>query len=499
MTEMQKFGDPDRFEISARWLEDREPIERLPRAYGWSMGQLCIKVGGVTLTEHHIHGQPQDAIQWYLGPVVAWMLSQWKWLMHEEAYTWSTRSGDSAAFTVEADLERYMGSEFPNDRSIYQQVNAWWMRHALRSADPSALYPHVFIRRVDDNVEISWLDKQPEFAPNDFSLNLKPGAALFLVEEVAKPLWDFLQWAIASAPAVTSGDQAQVTALRTQLDRVQQSQPRELESAHLADDALRVIIEKVRQKHWVPDRKTLADVPVVTQFDMPVLMFGGLNVNIGERDVGELFDILTHQRAGAEYEQLSALVAPTSLHDYLQPYAHGYELAYQVREALGIDPYTAFIDIEQRLERLGIAIIDTQLMTNSIRGVAIAGNDLAPAIVVNSSHKFNGSARGRRFTIAHEFCHILFDRSRAKRLSHISGPWASARVEKRANAFGAMFLATPHALEKALSARPSQSTLNIKQLATKFEMGTAALLEHLHNLDLISEDEFQSSRGYKYN
>lgn len=498
MTDIKKFGDSDRFEISARLLEDRESRDRLPKAYGWSMGELRVKVGGVTLTEHCIQGEPRDAIQWYLGPVVAWMLSQWKWLMHEEAYTWSTRSGDSAAFTVEADLERYMGSEFPRDREVYKQISAWWTRHALRSADPSALYPHVFIRRVEDNIEVSWLDKQPEFAPEGFELNLNPGTAFFAVEEVAKPLWDFLQWFIAAAQPITEGDQVQVNALRAQLESVRQSQPAELETAHLANDALRIIMEEVRTNRWTPDLKTLDGVPVVTEFDTPVLMFGGLNVNIGAHDVRALFDVLVGQHQGHERTQLKALVRSPSIYEYLQPYTHGYELAYQVRDALDIDLDTAFIDIEKLLEKLGIAVLNISLNTNSIRGVAIAGDEFAPAIVVNASHKFNDSLRGRRFTLSHEFCHILFDRSRARRLSHISGPWASARVEKRANAFAAMFLASPHALEKALMAKTSQDVSTIKQLAEKFGMGSAALLEHLRNLDLISDDAFQAISRDRY-
>jgi hypothetical protein len=58
---MHKFGDPERFEIAARWLQDQEPRDRLPKEFGWSMGELCIKVGGVTLTEHQIHGKSQEA------------------------------------------------------------------------------------------------------------------------------------------------------------------------------------------------------------------------------------------------------------------------------------------------------------------------------------------------------------------------------------------------------------------------------------------------------
>jgi len=234
-----------------------------------------------------------DAIQWYLGPVVSWILRQWKWLMHEEAYTWQTRSSDSAAITVAADLERYIASEYPPDRAIYNTVYEWWTRHALCSSDSSALYPDVFIRRVDDHVEISWLDKQPEFSPEGFELKLMPGTALFSVEDVARPLWDFLHWALETAPSVTEVDREQVSVLVSKLDSLRQTSAAELESAHVASDALRYLMEEVRaHSGWVPDRATLDNVPVVTEFDAPALMFGGLNVDIQKPDVERLFALL---------------------------------------------------------------------------------------------------------------------------------------------------------------------------------------------------------------
>ncbi len=492
MTGMQSFGDPNRFEISAQWIKDKEHRNRLPKAYGWSMGELCIKVGGVTLTEHRIHGESKESLQWYLGPLVAWLLSQWKWLMHEEAYAWPTVSGDSAAFTAEADLERYMGSEYPKDRDVYKEIRSWWMRHALRSADPSALYPSIFIRRFEDNIEVSWLDKQPEFAPDGYELNLNPGSALFAVEEVAQPLWKFLEWATNEAQGVTKEDWAQVDALREQFAIVKCTNISELEAAHLAADVLTVLMDEAGKNQWKPDRKASNDIPVVTQFDMPVLMFGGLNVNISANDVRQIFNILVLQHRGVEDEKLSSLVSSPSNYEYLQPYAHGYELAYQIREELDIDPHKAFIDIKKYLKLLRIDVLEVRLETNSIRGIAIAGNDFSPAIVVNLSHKFNGSARGRRFTLAHELCHIFFDRSHAKRLSHVSGPWTSGRVEKRANAFAALFLATPHALERALGENVSPDRAMIERLAASFGIGARALREHMRNLNIISDDVFQA-------
>lgn len=497
MTGMKRFGNPGSFEIAARWLDDREPRERLPKEYGWSMGELRIKVGGVTLTEHRIHGEPRDAIQWYLGPVIAWLISQWKWLMHEEAYTWQTRSGDSAAVTVIADLERYIASEYSPDRMVYKNVCEWWKRHALRAADSSALHPELFLRRVDDSIEISWLDRQPEFSPEGFELNLKPGTALFPVETVARPLWEFLKWSVESGSAVArnESDEEQVSALRRQMNSIKQSGAAELESMHVADTVLRAIMEKVRAEYsWKLSSRKLVNVPVVAAFDAPALMFGGLNVNIGESDMRLLFSLLVRHRNGCETDRLKLLVSFPSIYEYIQPYTHGYELAYQVRESLGIDHQTEFVDIEKILGDLGIEVRDENLQTNGIRGVAVAGAGFSPAILVNRESIFNENRRGRRFTLAHEFCHILYDRSSAKRLSHVSGPWASARVEKRANAFAAMFLATPHALVKVLNSGESKNS--IRYLSEKFGIGASALREHMCNLDLISDREQVGERRY---
>lgn len=494
MTSTRKFGDPERFEIAARWQEDREPRDRLPKEFGWSMGELCIKVGGVTLTEHQIHGKPQEAIHWYLGPVIAWLIRQWKWLMHEETYAWRTHSGDSAAVTVSADLERYIVSEYTPDRRAYKIVSEWWTRHALHSADASALYPDIFIRRVDDNIEISWLDRQPEFPPAGFELKLKPGTAFFPVEDVAKPLWEFLEWAVTSAPCVTDDDREQVQALRSELASTKNMEAEELEAAHVANTALHAIMERARFKSdWTPNRKVLKNIPVVTELDTPALMFGGLSVNFEEPDIKYLFSLLKQHRSGTEKQSLKSLVSSPSIYEYIQPYTHGYELAYSSREKLSIDYYTAFVDIEAILEDLGIMVHEKKLQTSSVRGVALAGIGFSPAILVNTSSIFNENKRGRRFTLAHELCHILFDRSSAKRLSHVSGPWASERVEKRANAFAAMFLATPHALSKALG--DGEKRNQIKHLSEKFGIGTSALREHMHNLELLSDEEFLLGGG----
>lgn len=497
MTGMQRFGDPRRFEIAACWRDDPEPRDRRPAEFGWSMGELRISLLGIVLTGHRIHGRNRDAVHWYLGPVVSWLINQWKWLLHEEAYDWPTRYGESAAVAVAAQLEQHFAADFPPHRDIYRRACAWRDRHALRAADPSALYPDVFMRRVDDSIEVSWLGRQPDFAPDGYELNLKPGSVLLPVDEVARPLWEFLQWAVASANPADPGDRAQADDLRSRLDRLGRTGAAELEAAHVSDASLRAIMKRVRtETRWKSQRTLVDGIPAVAELDAPALMFGGLNINFGENDVRALMALLQRHRGEKESKALQELVSSPSIFEYIHPYAHGYDLATEARDALGIPPDQAHVDIEAILGNHGILIDRQALDTKGIRGVAIAGEDFSPAIVLNQSSAFNRTGRGRRFTLAHEFCHILYDRSHARRLSHISGPWAPGRVEKRANAFAAMFLASTHALSRHWDGSPTPASLN--RLAEKFGISTKALTEHMRNLDLITADQYEELEGRRH-
>ena len=70
---------------------------------------------------------------------------------------------------------------------------------------------------------------------------------------------------------------------------------------------------------------------------------------------------------------------------------------------------------------------------------------------VNECYAPNADEVGRRFTLAHEFCHLLFDQDQGQALAVASGPWAPRAIEQRANAFAAMFLMPAFLLKQMLS------------------------------------------------
>lgn len=494
MSDFKHFGDSKYFEIAAKWSTDTESRKRLPRAYGWSTGELRITVGGQILTEHRFRGQKRKDLSWYLSPVIDWLIRNWVFLLHEEYYHWPDKYGQSAAAATFSALERSIASPDEKEQQLYESVQAWWGRHAFRAADSSALYPDIYFRRRDDDIEISWLARQPEFAPDGFALLLAPGYALLSVEMVAKPLWQFLAWALESAPVVEKNDQAIVAELKARFTSLDKISVIQMEQAYI-EKKIQQLLERARESVAIRKDETRAqNFPAITSMDSAVLMFGGLNVDIKECDVKQLVEFLaSRQRIPGDSPKLSHLVHNPEHEGWSPPHEEGYRLAEDCRDDLGIKPEQVSVDMMAVLQQLEIDVVDQSLETNTIRGVAVAGEGFSPAILVNKTSFYNQNKGGRRFTLAHELCHILYDRTRARKLSHLSGPWASARTEKRANAFAAMFLAPPSAIRRKLPAVISLES--VQQLASEIDMGTSALIEHLCNVDLINEVERDKLRA----
>lgn len=492
MNDFVSFGDPARFEIAARWTSDAEPRERLPQDGGWSTCDLRITVGNQALTARRYNCSEYNHIAWYLAPLLDWLLNQWTSLLHEEAYAWPEKGGAPAAWAVFAALGRSIASSDEAEQAQYRAVQGWWGRHALRAADPSALYPDLCLRRLGDDIEISWAGRQPVHAPEGFALTSPPGYALFEVAAVAVPLWHFLEWALRTAPGVTAMDHDAINSMRQRFVQLKQTPLEALELKYLSDQ-VQALLQSARATVGLQDLSVLVrDVPAIAELDPAVLMFGGLNPRIGNKDAVQLIRFLESCQNGTETKDLAMLVDDRSWSHAMAPYEEGYDLAEEVREEIGVSVAERDVDVHRILNDLGVKIEEVSLDTDSVRGVAIAGPGFAPAILVNMNSVFNQTLAGRKFTLAHELCHILFDRTRARKLSHVSGPWTAPRTEKRANAFAAMFLASRAATREVLREYGKDKT---RDAAYALQLGHSAFVEHLYNLGLIDEAEREQLRS----
>ena len=106
----------------------------------------------------------------------------------------------------------------------------------------------------------------------------------------------------------------------------------------------------------------------------------------------------------------------------------------------------------------------------------------------------NNTPQGRRFTLAHELCHLLFDRDVGQRLAVASGPWAPRDIEKRANAFAAMLLMPWGLVDSAIAQLDEQFATEtaVENISRKMQTGFLSTLHHLRNLGYITD--FQRER-----
>lgn len=487
MNDFNCFGDPSRFEIAVRWIADSEPRERRPAQGGWSTGELRLTVGNHVLTRHEFTGNDHNAVRWYLLPFFDWLARNWVPLFHEERLAWRDNHAVPAATAVFMALRRLISTPSEQEQSEYIAVQAWWSRHALRAADSSALFPDLVVRRLVDDIEISWTARQPSFAPDGYRFTLAPGAATLPVHEVAVPLWNALTWAVKAHPVdLDATDCRSIDELSAKIDRLQEEALSAFEQAYLPD-GLAERVASARDKVDLHDSSIRAStLPAIEQFADNVLMFGGVNPNISPEDTQTLLQMLAKQAGGHDSNELEKLVDTTIGAPLTAPFEEGYDLAEDLLEQLGLADSTTPIDVGHFVSTLDIKVIEERLNTSTIRGVAIAGSDYDPAIIVNLTSNYNTSVSGQRFTIAHELFHILYDRERARRVTHTSGPWAPPGIEKRANAFSAMLL-MPRGLVRRLVPHGDLDHGDLLQMARQLKVGARALLEHLFNIDVIGE------------
>ncbi len=220
-------------------------------------------------------------------------------------------------------------------------------------------------------------------------------------------------------------------------------------------------------------------------------MFGSLSPTVTSRDATLLAERLVSLSTGAsDGAALRSYVRPVPVRVFRGPaWPQGYELAKDLWESLG-EPAkdSAWVDIDEIYAGLAVSVEEVELDDAKIRAIAIAGPKHRPTVLLNRSHEFQDQTR-RRFTLAHELCHLLHDRSHAARLAIASGPWATPDVEQRANAFAAMLLMPEPLVAEALKSLPQPVTREdeVWTVANRLHTSFTATLDHLHNLGYIDD------------
>jgi len=498
---MKTVGDKDRFALAFELRPDPDSAGSAELRASWAA--LQIWVAGRNLTQGTTaSGEAVDVAEVPLAPIVRWLIEAWDPLLHEERLPLQSRTSSAARFRLDS-LARLPDDELELD-ALLEAREAWWHHHGLGSALPDYRIPDLHIRRSGDDVEISWDDREWRSVRGGVRLTEQPGQAFLPAEEVAKVLYE---WASAVVTEIGAGGEALEFAFEMSNELAKLSTPGSMlerlkyaAGQRLADVAAELrrlagvidgsVEETMRSLLGLDDDQTSGLIAPLT---VPVMLYRSASPALTSSDLMTLLRLSRDLESGtAALEQLqSPERPPLSAEEITQD---GCDKALEFRSASAI-PLDACLleawDLEKQVLRgLGVIVEDIHLDDTGVDGVAIARRGRAPVIAVNRSGRFSSTPWGRRMTLAHELCHLLFDVSREGRVGLVSNSWAPYSLERRANAFAAMLLAPPAALKELLPGDPDQWTTGALEAAMHaLGVGKSTLTWQLYNLRWITASE----------
>ena len=506
-------GDTSSFAVRLAFHHDPDRGEAASPEMSESWGAFQIWVRGVNLCAHVDGGETLQFSHWYLLPILEWLSASWDPLLHEERPPSSRRFASSAAEVggTASPMALYLlhglgadGSGAPSIReeralSRREEHYEWNQRHALRAARDGGVVPDVRFRRIRDRVEVSWTAAQLPGA-EDVDFLSHRGIEYVAPSAVAEPLYEVLacaaEWlhdrqpaserckalvgsvAALKSPERTEERTAWIAGLGTTRERVvaRWEELRDIGTSLGSKRAFAAVFGSQRSNEVVLEGSCEA-----------ALLFGSVSPTITLEDAETMARILLEAYEPSAVDGLADLAVDEPIDGPLPPWQHGYLLADELLDKISDEHVGRRVDVEGFLLRRSVGLSEVTLVDPSLRAVAFVGSDHAPSIVINSSYKWAGSEQARRFTLAHELCHLLHDRSRGARVAMASGPWAPRAIERRANAFAAWLLMPLELLDDAVRAaeRSVNTPAGVREVAEALDVSRATLVDHLYNLGYI--------------
>ena len=493
-------GDRAKFFVQMEFVRDPEPNTAPPEESA-SWGRLQLWAGGCNLCLHYVDGVPQESVTWHLLPMLEWLSEDWDYLLHEQRYPTRNIEGPSGiALRSLNSPENFEGPKGWN-RLAAKDVDEWTRRHSLLMHRNGGIFPDVWLRRMGSQIEISWTADHPAGVPRGFRFNNGDGSILLSPHDVAEPLYAVLKEASA-ALSLALPQSARLKKLVEHVDAIKNSQRADLRVGILAAlgrtpaewrarwSALSETIRQQYKRNGTRINEFLRPQGnseiVVGGECAAALMFGSASPRIELKDALVLAGLLLEEEQNKNSDDvLKRHVRNEPLKTSLAPWKQGYALASEwIVEEREPDNSQA-VDIERHLANQGVTIKEIELSDSSIGAVALAGKQKKPVIAVNRANPRNRFPTGRRFTLAHELCHLLYDRGRGVELQFVSGEWAPVEIEMRANAFAAGLLMSDSLVLAAAEAEkvhlPKIEQRGLEALARRLDVSLDALDHHLAN------------------
>jgi Zn-dependent peptidase ImmA (M78 family) len=342
------------------------------------------------------------------------------------------------------------------------ELQSWWDKHALRAADPEL--PNVFLERQADDIVISW-DETPSLT-RSFMIpdGMEITSALFAV-----PILRRLVGSRITNVEVEPEFRERVIAV----------------DPEVGFRALRSTFPGFTSQ-WLTDHHFTAgdarDMALTGTSRHPVvgLLRSAQGSMISLPDIETILAML-QPNSGNRFQELRALAKGLDAKiDLFEPWRSGYHLARLVRAELG-QKETGYFDIEVAVQKMGVDVRDLSLTDPAILAACVGSLQYAPVIAINALSPDAAGKSGRRITLAHELCHLLFDRSRMRSFARFEGGAAQSdrMIEMRANAFAVELLAPIRTFVKPDGTL--MTDVEAEQLSPQLEVSTVAIRRHVQN------------------
>lgn len=478
-------GNTRDFAVKLSLLDDPFPFEGDSKAMASSWGKLQIFANGRALCDGWDQRLEQKfTATWYLLPLVFWFIDSWDALLHEQRLPLREQSRVPGAA---AELARARPGGVRE--SELQLASAYWSRHALPAARHGGLLPNLVFRRRGGDMEISWFE---DGRPGSDSVRFfeTAGRHRTSVETFDAVLRNALD-AVLTAVSRRADDDDEVADYRRRLADLENPSTTRMKEraawlaglANTVDETLGLWKGQEARGFSMPLGRSCG---AYTEPEPAHMLFSSLPRRQSEAGIGACRAVLNHVQQ-LPSRTLKLCRSSASQRDRT-PYQAGYDLALDTREALDLED-TIQVDMERLLESLGIPVVDLDLEGTSVKGISVCIGGSAAIGVARSRRP-----RHRRITLAHELCHVLYDRNHPDGTAHVSGRWADRAVEQRANAFAAMFLMPEDLLEVFVEESHEPPEARVWAVASQFGVSMTAAAHHLFNLELLSDADYHRVR-----
>ncbi|MFZ4738698.1 MAG: ImmA/IrrE family metallo-endopeptidase [Bradymonadia bacterium] len=475
------FGDTQHFAIAVEMDTDPHSTSRADSFYERSWGRFTIWANGRCLTQSIRAGVVSEAVEWYIEPLIRWIDTHAIALLNEEPFPAPLRTDRvaSAADWLQCSEDPPLTLTEAEEGSWFATRSSWRQRHGLRMAFVGAAVPNVYLRRLGDFIEVSWDNERWPPGRADVRFSEQAGVSRVgarRVEDVLVELSRDVRSAVLSrTPAVLD---LPIGVPHASPDDWTWLVPASVRRIVAKDPNLRGLVERLR---------TRTEATLVVPHTLETLLLRDCHT-AEPGDLQALLELKCRQGALSERLGHARRLTPAPGHE---PWRSGYEMALELREALGWGNEPAPAQLQEWLasEGVDVSIAD---VSPSINGWMVAQPGRRPAIGVNP-----GGIRSRRWSPrvmqAAGLGLVLMDTDPDTDYARVFTRTAHWPTIARASAFATMFLMPEDGVREAFSSI-GVSMRGVRAVMERFGTTLDATTFHLKNLGLIDEDTSEDFR-----